>query len=193
MTATGGDKRTGWRRVAGPRRLAIAFVVGLAALSLQNVYWLVRNQTELSCQQRVCVWPRALHKVASLSSSRKARVLAIYHLLNQKIPDATLTIPSWMAGDRWSLEHLARVRVQISPERLTIPRGHIGRLKRLSLERDRLLRPDPRGGPGRVYQHIHFVFDEGSTDYVIAEAGKRRIKDPLFLLPRSEYDRIVAR
>jgi hypothetical protein len=180
-------------QAAGPRTLAIAFVAGLAVLSVQNVYWLVRNQTELSCQQRVCVWPRALYKVASQASSRKARVLAIYHLLNQKIPDATLTIPRWMAGHKWSFEHLAGVHVQISPEPLRIDNSHTSRLKQLSQERDRLARrvTDEDGRRRRRYQHIHFYFDKTATDYVIAEVGA--VTDPIFLLPRAEYERVAQR
>ncbi len=189
MTATGAEKQTGWRRVAAPQRLAIAFVVGLVALCIQNVYWLVRNQTELSCQQRVCVRPRPLYLVAS--QNRKSRGLAIYHLLNQRIPDATVTVPPWMRTHAWYLEHLANVRVQIAPEPLMIAPGHTKRLKKLAAERDRVERRGGRGGPRHPYQPIHFVFDKSSTDYVIAETGG--IEDPLFLLPRSEYDRIARR
>lgn len=183
---------TGLRRIRqliGPRRAAIAVLVGLGLLLVDNVYWLVRNQARLPCREKVCVSSRSIEKVWRDQSRPVTVALANAYFLKQRISPARLAISSRMAKEKWNLENVAQLRVEVSDGPLIVDRRTIRRLRRSSTERRSILW---RRSKGRIIaSDLYLHFDPAARDYVLAETDDSA--GPLFVLPRSEYSRVEAR
>lgn len=182
------------RLVLDPRRLGAVFVAAMALLIAHNVYWLYRNQVDLTCKEKLCVWPRELEKSAWASRNPKITDLAIYYLLNDRIGGARLTIPSWWQRRRWELEHLARLEVQVAERPLLVDPAAVRPLRKESdLRRRWVRRGEPaEGGRSVVIKHdVFFLFDDAAVDYVVAETD--RGSGPIFVLPRARYAQVARR
>jgi hypothetical protein len=183
----GGRTGTKLRRFADPGRLALVFVAALALLLADNVYWLVRNQMQLDCAYKVCVSPRSIEAVMLRSPNPKISFLANLHFLSRRIPGAKVTVPRWLAAQRWYLEHLGRLRVEIADSPLTIDAAQVDRLRAASADRSELRWWHNRAV--RSYLYLRQGADAG--DYVMAETAKAR--GPVFVMPRSEYATLTPR
>ncbi|HKE18381.1 MAG TPA: hypothetical protein VKB80_26065 [Kofleriaceae bacterium] len=187
-----------WGQPAASRRLGIAFVVGLALLLGHNVVWLAHHQTRLSCSERVCTSPRRLERVAWRSRTPKISLLALYYLLNDRIPHARLTIPSSWRREKPQLEELSRLEVDVSDGELLVAPGYVEQLRRSGARRHRSIRGDltwarTRPAPDMAVEveDYVFLFDAATTDYVVAEAPGEG--GPIFVMPRSAYAGVAAR
>lgn len=176
--------RSGTRRLADPRRLGMAFVVGLVVLLAHNAYWLVRNQTQPSCRERLCVSPRSLERFARRSGDPRIVGLANNYFLRRKIPHTRLAVPRWFAGEKWNLEHLSRLRVEVSRDPFIIDPQHVERLRKTSTARRAWRRRKPA-------QVLYLRLDPRATEYVLAQTDEDH--GPIFVMPRSEYAEVAAR
>jgi hypothetical protein len=186
-------------RYASPPRLGVAFVVALTLLLGSNVFWLARRQaTKGSCAEKVCLSPRALEKVAWKSRNAKISYLALYYLLNERIPHSRLTIPRSWRSQKAQFEEISRVRVQISKKRLLIDSRHLDGLLPSGERRERTLRGDVRfartenATEGAIERYI-FLFDEGITDYVVAESREESGAGPIFVISLAAYAKTAVR
>lgn len=171
-------------------------MVGLASMLGHNLYWLVRNQVQRGCNEKLCVSPSELETVAWRASNPKISKLALYYLLARRIPHATLTIPPAWRRERADLEDIARVRALVGKTTLLVAATHVDRLSGLGITRQRRLRVDGvRRGPteqrGREPETYVFLFDETATDYVVAETEDE--KGPIFVMPRSVHAEVAPR
>ena len=172
-------------RLVDRRRLALAVVAVLAVFLVHNVYWLVRNQAHLPCFMKVCASPRTLEAVTRKSPNPKVVFLATYYFLNRRIPHVRLTIPPWLADQEWNLEHLSRLRVNVSDRPFLVDPRDTQRLRDASTAR-REFRPKPRGAARELY----LLADPEATDYVVAETAAAT--GPVFVMPRLQYAEVAA-
>lgn len=163
----------------------MAVAVVLVLFLVHNVYWLIRNQTERPCDQRVCRSPRSLEAVTRLSPNPKVVALATFYFLNRRIPDSRLAIPPWLANQQWNLEHLARLRVEVSDRPFLVDPRHTERLRRASTA-SRRFRRTPRGAA----RDLLLLVGQKAGDYVFAETAQAN--GPIFVMPRSQYAEVAA-
>jgi len=181
------EKRPGARlyRLVDQRLVAIAVAAVLVLFLVHNVYWLVRNQTERPCNQRVCRSPRSLEAVTRLSPNPKVVALATFYFLNRRIPNSRLAIPPWLARQQWNLEHLSRLRVEVSDQPFLVDPRHTEQLRRASTA-SRPFRRSPRGAA----RDLILLVDQKAGDYVFAETAQAT--GPVFVMPRSRYAEVAA-
>jgi hypothetical protein len=113
--------------------------------------------------------------------------LASWYFLNERIPHARLAIPRRMADQEWNLEHLARLRVEVSDKPFLVGDEHVERLIGSASGRREL--PRRRKSQPRRYLYLHYQPD--ANDYVLAETDEPN--GPVFVMPRSDYARVAAR
>src|SRR6266545_5643622 len=160
-----GRTGTGLRRLVDPRRVAFAFVVGLFLLVADNVYWLVRNEVELPCAEKVCVSPRSIEEVSRRYPNQQIVTLANWYFLNQWIAHSRLAIPSRLSSQKTNLEKLARLRVEVSDKPFIIAPQHISRLLATSTQ----WRPFQwRRRRKTSSSYLYLRFDPQASDYVLA-------------------------
>jgi hypothetical protein len=174
--------------VTGALRVASLAVLG--TLLLHNLASTIRNQRTLPCGERLCSRPRDLEQLATVSPPKVSGVAAIFHHLGRRIGGGTLTVPPWMEKYRWELEHIARVRVEVSNETLLIDPIHLDALRAAAGSRRAFLR---RGGSEArwLFQDLHVQTEDGVDEYVLAQEGATW--GALFIVPRARYEEVRAR
>lgn len=174
------------------RPVAIGLIAAFAIVLVQNVYWGYMNQwsdQRQSCNYRVCVRPRALDRIARESSPGKIRsLIRNIYLFRRRIPGKKLTIPRRTEADRWELERVAGVRVEVSEEKFIVPADKVAALKKKS--RLQGLWYEGRRGGKQVTRPLFFRFPKGATEFVVAETADE--KGPVFVLPVPEYAGLSA-
>lgn len=162
-------------------------VLGFGVLLADNVYWLVRNQIRLSCTYKVCVSPRSIETVTRSSTNPQIAAVGNWYFLGQRIANTTLAIPRHMARQRWHVEHLARVRLEVSDKPFIVNPRDVPNLQETSTEHREL-----RWWRGKsVRSRVYLRFDPRARDYVVAETDKP--DGPVFVMPRSEYQAVATR
>lgn len=174
-------------RIAASAVLAI-----LAALAVHNVPTALRNQRELprddidEMDEWFEVQPRDLEHVASASPRHTVfGRIAVFYFLEQRIGGSTLTIPDWWEWNRWELEHVAHLRIEIASPPLTLSDDD-ARFLRESGERRRF-QPRSRKAPKVTNLYLHR--DPAATRYVLVQSNGRR---DYFVLPEEQYRRLHA-
>ncbi len=177
-------ERMSWRR---GRPVAIGLVAAFALLLVQNVYWGHLNQwsdERLSCNYRVCARPRSLEQIARRSTPRKIKSLVRnLYLFRNRIPGRKLTIPRRMEADRWELERVSGLRVDVSEEKLVVPPDKVASLKKKSRLQGQWY--EGRSGGKQITRPVYFLFPRGATEFVVAETADE--KGPVFVLPAPQY------
>lgn len=165
-----------------------AFLAVLGLLLVHNLLRAAENQRDLPCREWICAQPRDLEQLAAEGPPKIAAVSGVFYYLGRRLPDATLTIPPWMEKYRWELEHITRVRVEVSAASLLVDPAKIDPLR--GGGRRRWMR---RGGSeGRwLFQDIHVVVDDSATRYVLAEEGATW--GALFVIPAARFEEVRVR
>ena len=177
-------ERTSWR---WGRPVAIGLVALFALVLVQNVYWGYVNQwsdQRQSCNYRVCARPRSLEQIARESSPGKIRsLIRNIYIFRRRIPGKKLTIPRRMEADRWELERVSGVRVEVSDQKFVVPPDKVASLKEKSRLQGKWY--EGRAGGKQVTRPLFFRFPKGATEFVVAETADE--KGPVFVLPVPEY------
>jgi len=176
------------------RRAGIAAAGVLLLVALQNFFWIVRNQRELphdsfrEFNDWFRVSPRDIEKVANDAALYTIYGRAgVWHFLGKRIAGAHLTIPRWLANQRWELENVARLEIDVTDAPLrTIAEEDARQLRRAADARRDQRRFHRRGhGPRKVkMQAFLLIHDPAASRYVLAESVKG---DALFVLPEEQY------
>jgi hypothetical protein len=154
--------------------------------------WVSPKHWDRPCGYSVCAQPREIDKVAALNVHRVVRGRTqIYYYLAQRIPNATLTVPAWMADTKWYLERVARLHVKVAGSSLLVAPEKVDNLRRQATASRRWFRRGPRRLRKQVWQEMYFLFRDGVTDYVLAETDKPG--GPLFVLPASRFREVDSR
>lgn len=170
--------------------LCRGFLAVLALLLAHNVVGMVENQRTLPCRERLCTQSRDLEQIAAAGPPKIASVFGIFYFLGRRIPHVTLEVPPWMGKYRWELEHVSRVRVELSERPLLVDPSHVATLQRAGGSRRSWMR---RGGSEDrwLFQDIYVAVDDSATSYVLAEQGATW--GALFVIPAARYDEVRMR
>lgn len=176
------------------RRAGIAAAGVLLLVVLTNFYWIARNQRELphdgfrEFNDWFRVSPRDIEKVANDAALYTIYGRAgVWYFMGKRIAGAHLTVPRWLANQRWELENVARLEVDVTDVSLqTIAEDDARRLRRAAEKRGDVRRFHRRGhGPRKVkMQAFVLIHDPAASRYVLAESVKG---DALFVLSEQQY------
>jgi hypothetical protein len=174
------------------RRAGGAVLVVLVALIVHNVPTALRNQRELprdavdEMDDWFAVSSRDLEHVASANPRHTVfGRLAIFHFLAQRIGGSTLTIPEWWAWNRWELERVAHLHVEVAAEPPMIP-DEVARTLRHAERR----RFQPRSSKAPKITDLFLHREPGADRYVLVQAAQGR-RD-FFILTEEHYARLLA-
>lgn len=168
-------------------------VAGILVLMFAwNVVAMVRNQRTLPCRSRVCAKPRDLEHLATSDGGPKvASVKAVFHHLARRIPGAELTVPPWMADrHRWELEHIARVDVVVSDDRMLLDSARVEELRAgRNITRTWLARNG--SADERRYRKVFMLIEERAGAYVLVE--EEGGGEMILVMPAERYREVTAR
>lgn len=156
-------------------------VVVLAALIVHNLAWAVRNQRGLPPSLRPHVSSTSLAEVTAANKHPSVHGrLAIYYLLAERIPGATLTVSTRFADAVWMFERVARQRVEVSEQLLVLPVEHEQSVRDAAEHRRWFVRGSK--GAELSYRELYLLLDDDSRDFVLATSTT---SSDLFLVPAS--------
>lgn len=169
-----------------------AFIVILVALIGHNLYWMHRNQSEISCGYTPCVQPRDIGRVAEANAHPiVSGRIANYQYLRERIGGATVQVPAWMDQDQvWHLERVARLDVVVSETPLEVAPERVRALRKMISRPPRRWLRERKGGKRGIWKPFYVQLDRAASRYVLAETPD--LRGPLFLLPERLYGKVAA-
>jgi hypothetical protein len=135
------------------------FVVIMAELLGWNLYVDWRNQREYVKEDKPRLMPRDIGKVAARNNYGPVRNTFSFYYRLRMLNGATLVLPPLMAGHRFYMERVSRLRIEVAPAATILDQAEVDRIMPHVNAEAQL--EDPT--------HVVFVLEPGATRYVVAE------------------------